>query len=100
MVKHNNFPYVGVCPTCPGVLSPGFLISEITMIQLEFFPLSKEERLENEIQELRLSQEKVRKKLFAQNSELTKMYMQLHHEFEDLKRALCNGSSRACEETI
>lgn len=70
------------------------------MIQLDFFPLSKEEKLENELQELKRSHEKVRKKLFAQNGELTKMYLELHHEFEDLKRAICHGKERACKEII
>lgn len=58
-------------------------------MQLEFFPLSKEEQLELEVEKLRLSSDKVRRKLFAQNSHLTKMFLELHNEFENLKRSIC-----------
>ena len=63
------------------------------MIQLDFFPMSREEELELEFQELQKSCEKVRKKLFAQNGELTKMYIELHNEFEQLKRSMCKESN-------
>ena len=61
-------------------------------MQLDFFPLSKEEELEAEFKKLHKSCEKVRKKLFAQNRELTKMYLELHNEFEQLKRCISRGS--------
>lgn len=72
-----------------GVPSP-FFFKVTTMIQLDFFPLSKEEQLIEEIKKLRESNTKVRKKLFAQNSELTKMYLDLYNEFEQLKRSICH----------
>ncbi len=60
------------------------------MIQLDFFPLSREEELEIEFKKLQESCDKVRKKLFAQNSELTKMYIELYNEFENLKKSMCS----------
>lgn len=58
-------------------------------MQLEFFPMSKEEELEREFEKLQESCDKVRKKLFAQNRELAKMYTELHHDFEALKKSIC-----------
>lgn len=69
-------------------------------MQLEFFPLSKEEQLEQEVKKLKESQDKVRKKLFRQNGELMKMYLDLHHEFEDLKRSICIGQERIRKEIV
>lgn len=63
------------------------------MLQLEFFPLSKEEQLIKEIDKLRESNTKVRKKIFAQIGKLTKMYMELYHEFEELKRDIARAKS-------
>ena len=62
------------------------------MIQLDFFPRTREEELEIEFQLLQESCAKVRKKLFAQNGELTKMYIELYNEFEALKRSICRES--------
>ena len=39
------------------------------------------------------SQTKVRKKLFAQHGELNKKYDELRHEFETLKRAMCQNQN-------
>ena len=59
-------------------------------MQLDFFPLSKEEELEAEFKKLYESCDKVRKKLFAQHSELTRMYIELYTEFEQLKKSICD----------
>lgn len=58
-------------------------------VQLEFFPLSKEQELEYRVESMEISQDKIRKKLFAQQRELQKMYMDLNYEFEQLKASIC-----------
>ena len=64
-------------------------------MQLEFFPLSKEEQLEIDIKRLKESCEKVRKKLFVQNNELRKMYDELQHEFECLKKNIVEYNEKS-----
>jgi predicted nucleic acid-binding Zn-ribbon protein len=59
--------------------------------QLELFPKTQEEILEAEVKKLRESNEKVRKKLFHENTKLKKMYNDLYYEFEQLKAAICRG---------
>lgn len=57
--------------------------------QLLLFPETEEEKIQREFQELKKSCDKVRKAMFARHGELTKMYLQLHHEFETLKASIC-----------
>lgn len=60
------------------------------MIQLEFFELTQQEKLEVEIQKLKESQNKLRKSIFARNSELMNMYNELVLEFDEFKRKFNN----------
>ena len=61
------------------------------MIQLEFFEISQQEKLEAEIQKLKESQNKLRKSIFARNSELMNMYNDLVTEFDELKKMVGCG---------
>ena len=70
------------------------------MIQLEFFPLSEEEQLRQEVEKLRESNHKVRKKVFAITSELTKKYIELYNEFEDLKRDIARTENKLCKKIV
>jgi len=61
------------------------------MIQLEFFELSQQEKLEAEIHKLKESQNKLRKSIFARNSELMNMYNDLVVEFDEFKKMVGYG---------
>ena len=61
------------------------------MIQLEFFEISQQEKLEAEIQKLKESQNKLRKSIFARNSELMNMYNDLVTEFDEFKKMVGCG---------
>ena len=47
--------------------------------------------LKSEIAKLSLSNEKVRKGLFARHGELAKMYMDIHNRLDILERNICKG---------
>jgi hypothetical protein len=49
------------------------------------------EQLKSEVDKLRLSNEKVRKALFARHGELAKMYMDLHNRLDILESNICKG---------
>jgi len=59
--------------------------------QLEFFPLTQDEKNAKRIEEVAESQTKVRKKLFAQHGEILKMITEMRNDFEHLKRVICRG---------
>lgn len=59
--------------------------------QLLIFKENQEERLEREMKSLREQSEKVRKKLFAENGKLRKMYEDLHHDHEMWKSSVCKS---------
>ncbi len=62
------------------------------MIQLDLFrEFDEHEALKEEVRQLKESQDKVRKKLFAEHGKLAKMYLQLHNEFEDWKMIVSRG---------
>jgi hypothetical protein len=62
------------------------------VLQLDFFKeLNDVEIMENEIKEMKKSQEKMRKSLFAKHGALCKQYMDLSDRFEILERVLCKG---------
>lgn len=63
------------------------------MEQLYLFHEVKEERLEQEIKELKLSHEKMRKSLYARHGSLHKMLDETRHELEMLKLAMMRGNS-------
>ena len=61
-------------------------------IQLDFFVEKTEiETLQDEVAELRLSNEKVRKSLFAKHGELAKKYIELHNRLQILESNICKG---------
>ncbi len=61
-------------------------------VQLDFFVEKTEiEILQDEIMELRLSNEKVRKKLFASHGDLAKRYLELHNRLQILESNICKG---------
>jgi len=70
------------------------------LIQLELFqdiePIRDDEKIMRELAEVKelamstyKSSEKVRKGLFARHGELAKLYLDLHHRFEVIERAIC-----------
>lgn len=63
------------------------------LIQYDFFeaPVSELQDMRNELKEMKVSQDKVRRAMFARHGELAKMYLELYHEFETLKRNICKG---------
>jgi len=61
-------------------------------VQLDFFEDKSEiDLLRDEIKELRLSNEKVRKSLFAKHGELSKKYIELHNRLQVLENNICKG---------
>jgi len=60
-------------------------------MQLEFFPISREEQLEREVTKLQASLDKLRKSVFARHGETVTMYTELSNEFEKLKESVVNG---------
>jgi len=63
--------------------------------QLQFFPQTYEEKLEQRINDLELSLNKVRKALFARHGELAKMYLKIDSEHEAWKASLCRKHEHA-----
>jgi bacterioferritin (cytochrome b1) len=62
------------------------------MIQLDLFQEYNElYEMKEQIKSLKESNDKVRKKLFAEHGKLAKMYLQLHNEFEDWKMIVARG---------
>jgi len=59
--------------------------------QLEFFPLTQDEKNAKRIEEVARSSDKVRKKLFAQHGEILKLIMEMKNDFEHMKRVICRG---------
>lgn len=61
------------------------------LLQLDLFPdwLEDEQSLAVEVSRLRDQCEKVRKGQYAKIGEMMKMYNELRHEFECLKKAIC-----------
>lgn len=58
-------------------------------VQLPLFPETPAEKHEREIAELRRSCDKLRKSLYARNSDLAKGYHELKTELEWLKESIC-----------
>jgi hypothetical protein len=64
-------------------------------IQLNFFEENKSEvdYLKEEIYEVRESNDKVRKSLFARHAELAKKYLELHERMQIIERNICRGKN-------
>ena len=65
--------------------------NKVIQYQYDLFdaPLSEVDELKLRLVEIKASQDKIRKGLFAKHGELAKMYLELQHEFESLKRDIC-----------
>jgi septin family protein len=61
------------------------------MQQLEFFPISSEERFDQKVKEFKETLDKIRKSLFHRNSQLEKELSETRHELETLKQAICKN---------
>jgi len=59
------------------------------MFQLDLFEPDEVSMLRSEVVKVRSSNEKVRKSLFAKNSELMKMYLELDERLKILERNIC-----------
>lgn len=63
------------------------------LIQLELFEEKSEiDILQDQISELRKSQDKVRKSLFAKHGELAKKYLEIYDRLEIIEKNICRGS--------
>jgi hypothetical protein len=63
-------------------------------IQLDFFQpeLSEVEYLRLDVKEVKDSNDKVRKSLFAKHGDLARKYMELHERMQILERNICLGT--------
>jgi len=61
------------------------------MIQLDFFQDDEMLIMKKQISDLRESNDRVRKSLFAKNGELSKKYMDLLNRLDILDRNICSG---------
>ena len=62
-------------------------------IQLDFFADHTEiEILREEVRQLRLSNEKVRKGLYARHGELAKLYLEINDRLNILEHNICRGN--------
>jgi hypothetical protein len=64
------------------------------MRQLEFFlgEKSELEYLKKDVKEVKNSNDKVRKSIFARHAELAKMYLELHERMQIIERNICRKS--------
>lgn len=62
-------------------------------IQLNFFEEEKSEfdYLKEEMSEVKLSNDKVRKSMFARHGELARKYIELHERLQILEKNICQG---------
>ena len=62
------------------------------LIQLELFDTRSDvDILQEEVNELKKSQDKLRKALFAKHGELAKKYLEIHDRLEILEINICKG---------
>jgi hypothetical protein len=64
-----------------------------TQLELPLLQEPPEVRHKREIEELKLSLERNRKSLHAKHSALNKMYLEIKHELDLLKSAICKNSA-------
>lgn len=64
-----------------------------TQLELPLLHEDPEVKHKREIEELKLSLEKNRKSLHAKHSMLNKMYLEIKHELDLLKSAICKNSA-------
>lgn len=63
-----------------------------TQLELPYLQESPEIKHKREIEQLRISLEKNRKSLHAKHSSLNKLYIEVKHELETLKAAICKNT--------
>lgn len=63
--------------------------------QLEFFPLSEEERNQKRIEEIHKSLDKVRKGMFARLNICGKDILSLHERLERIEKYICTVSPKS-----
>lgn len=63
--------------------------------QLEFFYQERTELddIKEEVKDVKQSNDKVRKSLFARHGELTRKYMELHERMQIIERNICRGET-------
>lgn len=63
------------------------------MYQLDFLEEEKDEfaYFKEELSEIRVSGDKVRKSMFARHAELARKYMELHERMQIIERNICKG---------
>ena len=68
-------------------------MSLVRLVQYDLFepPISEVEDMKRQLAEMKKSQDKVRKGIYAKHGELCKMYLDLYHEVETLKRDICRN---------
>ncbi len=65
----------------------------MSVVQLDFFEKKSEiELLEEELRAVKLSNDKVRKAMFARHGELAKMYLDLLGRLEIIEKNICKGN--------
>ena len=65
-----------------------------TIYQLDFFEQPEISIVKARIEEVKESNDKVRKKLFAENGELKKRILELESRMEVIERNLCRGENK------
>lgn len=64
----------------------------MNVIQLDFFQKKSElELMQEELSAVKLSNDKVRKGIFAKHGELAKMYVDLHDRLQVIERNICRS---------
>lgn len=69
------------------------LESNVMHIQLDFFNEEKSEidYLKEELENVRLSTDKVRKSMYARHAELARKYLELNERMDIIERNICTG---------
>jgi hypothetical protein len=74
-----------------------------TLVQLDFFKTAEQceiDALRIELQSVKLSCDKVRKKLFAENGKLVKMTIDLCERLDVLERHICRDKVKVAEDSL
>lgn len=63
------------------------------MLQLSLFEIDEKQSLKDEIEKLKLTNDKLRKSLYAKHGQLAKNYNELSLRMEIVERFICKGDS-------
>ena len=61
-------------------------------LQLELLDKSEMDLLRERVEKVQKSSDNVRRGIYARHAELAKMYMEVKHELDTLKEAICRAS--------